>query len=370
MSNDDLKDFEFPNLGARKSPEDYRNIPLSAAVPPPGVFPESHFVDVTALPVWNQMRLGACVGHAAGKYAQKINQTETGEVKRLSPRFLYALAKMVDGFDGQGTYPHLLVKQWRKYGCATEDTVPNDTTLDHEAYIYNRNINSIPKAAFDEALQYAIKSYAFPELTADGLRNAVLNANGCMILMQVDKNWWTNKAGQGSWKAEDILPLRPPTDPQGHELYVYGYDHVDGRLRFWIFNSWSPEWGFQGKGFFFFDEYQRYLIEANTVVDLPNDWLQHVHDLPAPGTFKHHFQTPIKINDTGEEVKALQTALYIDGELKVDPAIFGNYKNLTRAAVKAFQEKYQVASQAEIDLINGRSVGPKTRAKLNEIFNK
>ena len=365
------KEEFIPNVtGALKSPEDYRNVDLASVMAPPATFPDSYFVDVTRLPTWNQRLLGACVGHAAGKYAQKAEETESGQIKPMSARFLYAISKAIDGWSGEGTYPSLMIKQWKKYGCATEDTCPNNTTLQHETYCYDRNINNIPKAAFDEAKQYAIKSYAFPQLTEDGLKNAIINANGCLLLMQVDKNWWTDKNGKRSFKAEDILPLRPPVNPTGHELYLYGWDTIDGRVRFWIFNSFGKEWGINGVGNFFFDEYKKYLSEAITAVDLPNDWIQHLNDLPKPGTFKHNFKTPIKYGMRGEEVKALQMALYIDGELKVDPAIFGNFLNLTAAALKAFQLKYKVATPAEIEAINGRSCGPLTRAVLNTLFNK
>ncbi len=366
-----MKNEQPFGLGGHKSPEDYRDIPLAAVFPIPATMPDSFFVDVSKLPVWNQNALGACVGHAGGKYGQKMNQAETAQVANLSPRFLYALGKAADGLADQGTYPRVLVQQWQKYGCATEATVPNDTTLDHEAYVYGRNIGNMPAQAFDEAKQYAIKSYAFPGVTAAELQNAILNANGCMLMLAVGQEWWTSKSGQGSWQAADILPLRAPAPIVGyHELYLYGYDHVDGRLRLWIFNSWSKQWGLNGVGYFFYDEYSQFIIESVTAVDLPNDWLEHVHDLPKPGAFTHNFQAPLKYGDKGEEVKALQMALYIDGELKVDPSIFGNYLGQTAKAVMAFQSKYNIATPAEIEAIAGKSAGPKTRAVLNQLFNK
>lgn len=362
--------FEFPNLGAHKSPPDYRDIPLAAVLPPPQVMPEAYFVDVSKLPVWMQNALGACVGHAGGKYGQRLNQVETGQVTPLSARFLYTLGKCVDGITDQGTYPRTVMKQWQQYGCATEATCPNDTTMAHEDYVYHRLMANIPAAAMEEAKRYAIKSYAFPELTPQGLQNAILQASGCMLMLNVGVEWWTDKNGNGSWQPADILPLRPPAQFIGsHEVYLYGYDHVDGRLRLWIMNSWSRDWGMHGVGYFFYDEYRQHIDEAITAVDLPNDWLDHVHELPKPNTFRHDFHQALKFTDRGEEVKALQMALYIDGELKVDPKDFGYYGTLTCQAVKAFQSKHNIASPAEIQAIGGKSVGPKTRTVLNQLFN-
>ncbi len=358
-------------FGAIKSPDDYRDVPLAAILPIPATMPESYFVDVSKLPVWNQMALGACVGHAGGKYGQKMNQAETAQVTPMSARFLYALSKCADGISGEGTYPRITMQQWQKYGCATEATVPNDTTLDHETYVYHRTIANLPAQAFAEALEYAIKSYAFPGITDQELQNAILNTNGCMLMLEVGPEWWTAPNGAGSWAAADILPLRKPSQILGsHEVYLYGYDHVNGKLRLWFFNSWSRDWGMNGVGNFMYEDYAAFLQESVTAVDLPNDWLNHLHDLPKPNTFTHNFQSPLKYGDKGDEVKALQMALYQDGELKVDPSIFGNYLGLTAAAVKAFQLKYNVASPAEIEAIAGKSVGPKTRTALNLLFNK
>lgn len=369
MNQEQEKFVFYP--GAIKSPDDYRNIPLASVMAMPEIVPDSYFVNVADLPVWTQAALGACVGHAGGKYGQRLEKAESGHLVKLSARFLYALAKCVDGEAGQGTYPSVMVKQWQKYGCATEDTCPNDTSLDHETYTYQRKLENIPKAAMDEAKRYAIKSYAFPGVNYQGLQNAIINANGCLLMLDIGQEWWNDVNGQWSWREQDILPLRTPKNVIGsHEVYLYGYDYVGGRLRFWIFNSWSEQWGMQGKGCFFYDEWQPFIRESVTVVDLPNDWIDHVQELPKPNAFRYSFQKPIKYGDRGDEVKALQMALYLDGCLKVDPKVFGNYLGMTAKAVMDFQNKYKVASPQEIQSLQGKSVGPKTRNILNSLFNK
>lgn len=367
-----IEPFEFLLTGGIESPKDYRDVDLASVTPAfPQTLPDSFFVDISMLPVWMQNKLGACVGHAAGKYEQLEKFKTIKTIIPLSPRFLYAVAKCQDGLQEQGTYPRMVAQIMQKTGCATEATVPNDTTLDHETYVYQRQLANFPKAAFDEAAQHKITSYAFPGTTAAGLQNAILNSNGCMLLLRLGKEWWTATNGQISWAAADILPLRPPAVVvSGHEVYLYGYDHVDGRLRLWIFNSWSKAWGQNGVGYFFFDEMERYLNESVTAVDLPDTLLNHLKELPAPGVFKHNFQVSIHFGDKGDEVKALQTALYNDGELKVNPAIFGNFGPLTQAALKAFQYKYNIATPAEIEAVDGKSCGPRTRAVLNNLFNK
>lgn len=361
----------FINTGAHQSPPDYRDVDLASVSPIPATLPDSFFLDVSQLPIWMQNKLGACTGHAGAKYLQDVKLVSGKTLVPFSARFPYAMAKCIDGIATDGTYPRLIAQTFQKYGCATEATMPNDTTLDHETYVYQRKLANIPKAALDEAANHKIKSYAFPGTTAAGIQNAIINAGGCMMLVRIGQEWWTNISGVATWDENGILPLRPPKIiTSGHEVWVYGYDHFNGRLRIWFLNCWTNTWGHKGAGYFFYDEYAPFINETITFVDLPDAVINHVQQLPPASTFTHNFTKSILYGDNSDEVKALQTALYIDGELKVDPSEFGPFGPKTQVALEAFQIKYAVASLAEIKAVNGKSCGPATRAALNKLFNK
>lgn len=68
------------------------------------------------------------------------------------------------------------------------------------------------------------------------------------------------------------------------------------------------------------------------------------------------------------EVQALQDCLKYEGVFPVDRDSTGYYGAITAKAVMDFQRKYGVATEAEIVELQGRRVGPKTRAALNELF--
>jgi len=87
---------------------------------------------------------------------------------------------------------------------------------------------------------------------------------------------------------------------------------------------------------------------------------------PPPPEFHYYFTKTIYFGERSEEVKRLQFALKVNGVFNVEPT--GYYGEITRKAVIDFQRKYQVASESEILSVNGRWVGPKTRAKLNELY--
>lgn len=83
---------------------------------------------------------------------------------------------------------------------------------------------------------------------------------------------------------------------------------------------------------------------------------------------KFYFAGELKLGDNSEYVKNLQRALQIEGCFPTNAATTGLYGAITAKAVLAFQKKYQLAAESELEALGGRSVGPKTRAKLNELF--
>lgn len=370
----------IPTTGALPSPQDYRDIPLEAVA---GVseLPKKHIEDVTMLTVEHQHKIGACVGHAAAKYAQHLNRLETGRVDKLSPRFLYALAKCRDGFAGEGTYPRLVAKITKDLGVSTEATVLNDTLLTHEQYVYSRVESNIPSKSYPDARPYRSGGFAFPTVSnAESLKRAIVEGHGAIILVQVGEEWYTSKSGRRSWKSKDILPLRKPVSIiSGHEVFLYGYEVEDtGRVKFYIFNSWSADWGDKGMGYFYWDEYAANVIEAITFVDIPNSTLDTISQLPDAKTFRYYFGTDIVAGQRGEVVKALQTALMIDGTfdrnlyselLKSGELGYFKPSGATQKALLDYQIKHKVAPMAELLALHGTRVGSKTRTMLNSQYN-
>lgn len=364
--------------GGIQSPPDYRDIPL-AAVADTTALPDNYKEDLNNNPVWHQRKIGSCVGHAGAKYKQHLDNLDTSTIGKHSARFLYAVAKARDGYPGEGTYPRLVAKIVKDHGCATEDTVPNVSTLTHEQYVYNRNEKNIPSASFDDATKHKISGYAFADVkNAESLKRAIYTYHGAMLLMRIGREWWTAEDGKSSWAAKDIVPIRPPKNVVGgHEVFVYGYETEKdtGRVKFFIRNSWSAAWAINGDNWFYHDEWVNRLDEAITFVDIPNKMLELIDELPDADNFKHTFSTPLRYRQRNDEVKQLQTALMIDGTfsrdlysslLKTDE--LGYYGVITSKAVLAFQRKYNVASTSELDSLMGRIVGPKTRRALNKIF--
>lgn len=77
------------------------------------------------------------------------------------------------------------------------------------------------------------------------------------------------------------------------------------------------------------------------------------------------FNTSLEKGMTSDDVKRLQQLLATDSELYPEAITSGYFGGLTEKAVQRFQKKYGLASEG--DSAYG-FVGPKTRAKLQEIF--
>lgn len=361
------------HYGATTTP-DVRDHNLAAYVPiNAATQPSSYYPNLDGIPHWMQNLLGACVGHAAGKARQVTSFHESGATKIIpySARFLYAMAKCLDGNPNvQGTDPRVVAKILQKYGCATEATCPNDTTLSHEEYTYGGKLGNIPVAALNEAASNGskISNYAFADITEAGLKAAIQfageNKGGVFMCSEIDKNWWTAPNGVSSWAEKDILPLRVPNDPAtlgGHETMPYAFDDSFAKHTFFGFNSWSDAWGQKGNYYASIQDWLPHITQIIVFFDVASDYT-------ALG-FNYTFAKSLKLGASGSDVVALQHALKIDGEFPMSTALTGYFGPTTLAAVNAFQLKYS----ADILLPNGLTaptgfVGTSTIKKLNALF--
>ena len=87
----------------------------------------------------------------------------------------------------------------------------------------------------------------------------------------------------------------------------------------------------------------------------------------------HNFNRNLKYGNNGNEVKALQRALYEEGfsplPYKKEDKNYGNFEEYTASAVVGFQEKYKKEILTPWRLNHGTGfVGSTTRKKLNELY--
>jgi len=370
-----MKNIKQPNTGALASPIDPRDWPLAAAGAST-TYPKEAFIDQSFMFVTMQDTHGCCVGCTGEEGLRKMFYVKTGVQEELSFRFLYAMAKCLEGTKGyeqfprtlgpnDGTYPALMAQVMRKYGTCLAKFCPNDTKLSSEDFCYGRKLSNIPAAAIEDAAKRKSGADFAVPVSVDGIKQAINYAkdnNGIvMILRRVGDTYWKDKNGNSTWDKNRILPIRAPQIvSSGHEEFLYGYDEEPGtgRIRLYWLNSWSTEWADNGRAWEYLDEWIHLIGELRVVVA----------EVPAVDTFKYNFKNTLKKGQKGGDVVALQHALKLEGCFDY-PTFTGTFGDVTFKGVIKFQEKYKSEILTPNGLKKGTGfVGAATLKKLNALY--
>lgn len=355
------------NPGAIPSPFDYRRLTdehiLGSAIPLPTTF----YTDLRRFGIWDQNQIPACVSHAIAKLMQLWWFSKTGEFVEFSPRFLDILSW--ESFENlnDGRVPSTVMKIAKNVGCCTTKLLPNDTTLPISIY---RDKTVITPEMTAEAQKYKIPGFIqFTNLTRDTIRRGIQTYGAVALLFEIGSEFWTDKNGNVTYDKLKLDPLRPPKQIiSGHEIVGNGWDNV---ILDRIFNSWGKQWNDNGEGTYNFSEWKPDIVEALAIAEVPQPIKDQLVQLPKQSDFNHYFGINLEIGSIViPEVKNLQIALMIDGELPILlENEFGIYGAKTRAAVLSFQLKHGIPlSYQERYVYAGQYFGPKTRVVMNKIF--
>lgn len=387
-------------LGALPSPEAEKLTAWTAAsVGAPTAYPEAVFIEkVLELFITNQGKIGSCVGNTYEEIVRLIQLLLGNEQVQLSWRFVYAACKAIEGrkvtladgsvIDGtifprtaganDGTYMALAAIVVRKIGVPTAEVCPNDINLSPDDFCYGRVFANLPSAALADArTRHAGADVTFP-VSEDGIMQALVyakaNNGGVSICRSIGQEYWMHD-GVPTYDAAKLLPIQPPKAiVSGHDELLYGsdIDHATGRRRIFWQNHWDKDWCSTngnsqdgGRAWEYLDVWLPFIKEIRvTVPALP----------PAPSTFTYTFGKDLSLGMKGPDVVALQHALDLEGVYAYNPTdgspkYTGNFKDMTLAAVKAFQQKYasEVLTPLGLKAPTGY-VGPATRKKLNQLF--
>lgn len=355
--------------GALQSPKDDRDWTLASAGAPT-TYPAQCFIEQAWMKPSMQGKIGCCVGCTFEEIVRSIvhiiavaNNMQDDE---LSWRFVYAVCKALDGYGGEGTYPSLAAKVVRTYGVPLAKYCPNDVTLDHETFVYKRNLANIPAQAFTDALKRRSGADFAVPVTEDGIKQAITyakaNNGGVAILRRIGDTYWKDKNGNTTWSASGLLPIRTtPNIVSGHEELLYGFDteEVTGRVRIYWLNHWSKDWADNGRAWEYLDEWLPYITEIRVVVA----------SVPVVDSFKYNFTRTLSYGMKGADVVALQHVLKLENVYPKDLAFTGYFGDKTKAGVKLLQEKYKADILTPVGLSQGTgNVGSSTLKWLQKNY--
>ena len=206
----------------------------------------------------HQGRSSSCVGQAWAKYAEVLDHVETQRNKDLSAKSIYEQIFLNNG----GAYLRDGAKTIVGGGVAEECWIPSYEGECPPSEEYMRK-SSITSEMRDKMKTYQAKEYRFiPSSNPDLIAHAIQNNYGAVSGASGDNKGWQD------WH------VKPPTssNPWGHAYFYCGFGMNPEGKYFDFINSWGKDWGRNGVGRMYFDEYKMAdnTFAVWTLVDKPN----------------------------------------------------------------------------------------------------
>lgn len=303
-------------------------------------------------PVRNQDGSLSCVAQATAKVLGIENYIEEGIFVEFSAGDIYRQRSNRPGGGMWGPNAGEIVT---KQGATTEERNPSQNMGESEINkAFTPSVEDLKIRA-----KYKAGGYVELPLNIESVAHAIQNmGKGVVLYFYFNYDEWTDKP-------EVLHNYKTPADaPCRHG--VAGTDITlvtfDGEKALIIDDSWGRFYGLNGQRIITESFFKKRCYFAMHLLDLKNDTeIEKV--IPKP-TYK--FTRPLSFNMRNDkDVKALQAILRYEGMFPAKVDLTGNYLEITRKAVLAWQVKHSVASPEELRAVNGKRVGPKTIAALN-----
>jgi len=289
--------------------------------------------DWRRFPISNQEQASNCVNHALAKVLGVENYLEEKKFIDFSKRDIYS-----QGFEPTGgmVYDKAL-SLVKNNGITLESLMPSLHMTEEEV----RKRDDASNFTRQVALVGKPKNYIYLPIDIDAIAEIIDSGKAVCL---------GTRFNTGGFTPEVKLD----------QLGMYGHAISGTDRTIWkdekaiIFdNSWDYSWGFDGQGILTESQLKNGLVTAAYFEDLSNNWRDVVIVKP-----KFTFTKNLSLGMTDPEVVKLQDCLAYEGLFTT--ASTGYFGPITKNAVVAFQAKYG------IDQVG--TVGPITRAKLNELY--
>jgi hypothetical protein len=350
----DSRDYEWSEVGFSQPPFDWDKgydveVELAKKVGNP----------LFKLPVKDQNSSGSCGGQAWATYDSVLEAMITGSFEERSAKYIYAQTYVPGG----GSYGRDNAKILVEQGVCRETVLPSyQNGLPPSESFITQGIDITPEARQD-AKPSSTVSYSQTGTDIDSIAQAIKCNSGVVIGISGSNN--------GTWKSDNPRPPKVDEVVWRHWMYFGKAKLINGVKTIIGLNSWGlvGDKGWQSLT----EEYTNTRFTINPLTRrvtavgtgetaIFSGWTHTIN--PAPTlVFQHHFNTNITYQQSGEEVKALQNVLRLEGFFPLAPT--GLYGNITSQAVLQFRQKYGISSATDPF---GHSVGPLTRTKLNQLY--
>jgi len=307
-------------------------------------------------PIFDQGQSGSCVAMTLAKTLGIVHQVNEGEWITFSPGFIYQ-HRANKPFGGMGG-----VDAWdiaRKHGALMEEFFPSQRKTDAQLDAY-----PIKNYERDVAGVFKLGNYVvMPTRDMDIIASTIQKTGkGVMVWFYFTYSEW-NRAVPVLQVAN--LDLLAPTTLR-HSVTAVDYTFYKGQKALVIEDSWGTGHGIKGQRIITEDFFNiRNFFSAYPI----NFKFQEQEGEPP----RYTFNKDLAFGMTDPDVVALQNALKYFGHFPNNVSSTGNYYSITSKSVLEWQRKYfaldnQVTSEQELDALQGRHFGPKSRQIMNKLL--
>jgi len=154
------------------------------------------------------------------------------------------------------------------------------------------------------------------------------------------------------------LDITAPTTAR-HSVTAVDFSLENGEKSLIVDDSWGSKYAFNGQRIIT----ESFFKERNFFAAYPMNFTFDTVDKPH-----YTFTKSLSFGMDDPDVVGLQNILKYEALFPSNASSTGYYGAITAKGTLEFQKRYGVALEPELSLLQGRLVGPKTLAKLNELY--
>ncbi len=328
--------------------KDYRHEEIASAFQPP-LWVEKSPQGWVSYQMSDQDGSSSCVAFAVSKVRGIELVLDNKPFLNLSKRFIYS--QRVNK-PGEGMIFSNALEIVRNKGVCLESDMKSEGKGENEMnYSDDRTLK-----VEQEALKYKELGYVQMPFDIDIIASVMQSVGktkrkAVLLGFAFDYNEWTDKP-----------TIKTNTPKLRHALTGVDFCLWKGEKALVIEDSWGPQHALGGRRIITESFLRERCIYAGYFTDL--DKKAEVIDKP-----QWSFNVPLAYRmKKNMDVTMLQNILKFEGLFPANQNSSGNYLELTRKGVIAFQRKHKVASEEEIVRLQGKNLGPSTRNILNQIY--
>jgi hypothetical protein len=328
-------DYQFNELVASASPVMWREKPES---------------EWRKFLISDQGTSGSCVAHTLAKQLQILYWLKTSSKVKFSATHIYQ-RRANKPYQGMAVTDVFKIGQG---GVTLEVLAPHEGLSDSQMDSFK-----IEEFNKDVGKVFAIGNWLYTPVDIDTIASVIqTTGKGVMVWFYWQYDEWTSTP-------KVKYPSLTADKAEGrHSVTAVDFTLHNGKKALIIEDSWGPKTAIDGRRIIDEDFVKARCYMAAYPMNFKFDEV--VLTKPKYKFTKNLQFVPVKTFD--KDVVALQDILKYEGVFPANVDSTGWYGAVTAESVKKWQKKHFIDTEATLDLLGGKFAGPKTIAKLNELY--